>query len=462
MFRTSASFQSYQRPTDDSVAFSEIISAFSYALDLTEGSIQGHSLRTCLLGMRIAEHIGLPSDQLNSLYFALLLKDVGGNRNPRFDGSNKDSSPHWPSLSHMRLLWGTGAGANASARIAGLLRIRTSEENVTLRANRGAGIVRKLGMGELAAQTVRSISERWDGGGYPDSLRGEQIPLLSRICAVAQFLDMVCASSGTEKAIAGLEEHSDTWFDPALVQIAVSLYRAGSLWSHCLHDTPEADTRQAVLDLDRVGRRQKLASSQVDQLCEAFADVVDTKSHFTFRHSLGVADTAFEIARHMGLAPDRAQLVRRAGLLHDIGKLAVPNSILNKRAPLTESEWGVVRAHPGITRSILDRIGPFQEIAVIAGEHHEKLDGSGYPHRLSARDLSIESRIVSVADVFGALSEDRPYRAGIGVYDTLAIMSRLTPDKLDRNCFDALVACVSPMPASVRIPESSLVCAPAV
>jgi HD-GYP domain-containing protein (c-di-GMP phosphodiesterase class II) len=158
---------------------------------------------------------------------------------------------------------------------------------------------------------------------------------------------------------------------------------------------------------------------------------------------VGVADTAFGIAETMGLRADRVQLVRRAALLHDIGKLSVSNTILDKSTRLSASEWKAVHQHPRISRLILERVRSFWEMAVIAGEHHEKLDGSGYPDRLTGRDLSRESRIIAVADVFGALSEDRPYRAGLKLEDTFSIMKRFAPHQLDGDCFDALVSRVS-------------------
>ena len=171
--------------------------------------------------------------------------------------------------------------------------------------------------------------------------------------------------------------------------------------------------------------------------------MVDAKSHFTFRHSVGVADAALGIAETMGLPADRVQLVRRAALLHDIGKLSVSNAILDKRSVLSASEWEAVHQHPRITLLILERVCSFREMSVIAGEHHEKLDGSGYPDRLIARDLSRESRIIAVADVFGALTEDRPYRAGLSLEDTLSIMTEFAPIQLDADCFDALVCWAS-------------------
>jgi putative nucleotidyltransferase with HDIG domain len=171
--------------------------------------------------------------------------------------------------------------------------------------------------------------------------------------------------------------------------------------------------------------------------------VVDAKSSFTFRHSVGVTNAAVAIASKLGLSQERAKLVQRAALLHDLGKLRVPNSILDKPGKLDEQEWNVVQEHPRLTREILMRIGPFRELAAIAGAHHEKLDGTGYPDRLKAEDLPIEARIIAVADVYGALAEDRPYRAGLGREKIIEIMSREVPHKLDPDCLDALMNSLS-------------------
>ncbi len=463
MVQTSASFRREAEDFDGSISLSEILSALSYALDLTEGAMHGHALRSCLLGMRIAEEAKLTQDQTSGLYFALLLKDIGCSNNASrmcqiIGGDDRAVKAgvkleDWTKpyhLSALKLLWNNVLPhSNAAAKVARILQIgltqhKNNREMISLRCGRGASIVKKLGMGAMAAEAVRCLDEHWDGSGYPEGMTGNHIPLLSRISAVAQYLDVFSNGKGRspEKAIAVLQERSRTWFDPEIVRIAVSLDRQGKLWTHCSYRDPEEDTRQAVLDLDQ-GTQHKLDPDQVDQICEAFADVVDAKSHFTFRHSMGVADAALGIAETMGLPHERVQLVRRAALLHDIGKLSISNTILDKCTELSDEEWRAVHRHPRITRLILKRVRAFREMAIIAGEHHEKLDGTGYPDRLTAKDLSLESRIIAVADVFGALSEDRPYRAGIRLEDTLAIMWQYTPHQLDGDCMEALMARVS-------------------
>jgi putative nucleotidyltransferase with HDIG domain len=379
---------------DQSISLSDIISALSFAIELTDGTMHGHALRSCVLGMRIADEAGFTGEEKSSLYYALLLKDIG------------------------------------------------NEEMIGLRCDRGASIVSKLGMGLLAADAIGNLEEHWDGSGYPNHRRGNEIPKLARLCAIAQHLDMFSIGRNTGIAIETMEEWSGSWFDPELVKAALALDRQDRLWMHCRTTDSHEATRAAVLSLDP-RREHKLDDDQIDRICEAFAEVVDAKSHFTFRHSMGVAELARGIAENLHLPAERVRLVWRAALLHDLGKLNISNKILDKKAKLTEAEWKIVRQHPGLTRKILEQIGPFHEIAIVAGEHHEKLDGSGYPNRLTASDLSIESRIIAVADVYGALSEERPYRAGLSFGEILPILNGLAGRKLDQDCIRALLAYLS-------------------
>jgi putative nucleotidyltransferase with HDIG domain len=457
---TSATIQRLHQGGTADLCFSEIISALSLALDLTEGAVSGHALRSCLLGMRIAAPLQLDETQLHNLYFALLLKDVGCSSNSArmcqiVGGDDRAikaaakledwTKPHKPKVSTIRALWGTVLPqASAADRFVRLLKIGLSqhsnnEELIALRCDRGASIVCKLGLGETVSEAVRHLDEHWDGSGYPDRLIGTAIPVLSRIMQIAQNLDVFSTERGAESAIKVLQDRSGTWFDPELAKIASALHRDGSLWSDCLRDDDLEDTRQVVLVIEP-GEHLHPEADDIDRICEAFADVVDAKSPFTYRHSMGVATAALGIAKTMNMPEERLHFIRRAALLHDIGKLNVSNAILDKPGKLDDAEWKAVREHPAIGRRILQRITAFAGIAVVAGEHHEKLDGSGYPNRLTADSLSIESRILSVADVYGALSENRPYREGLPLEKIVAIMSQDIPHRLDKKCFDALLA----------------------
>jgi putative nucleotidyltransferase with HDIG domain len=435
-----------------SISLSEIVSALSLALDLTEGAVPGHALRSCVIGMKLAKELGLTSDERKSLYYALLLKDSGCSSNAArmceiIGGDDREIKRRikledWTkvSMGTLSVLWkNVLPNANPVARALriaemGIHQHRNNEEVIQLRCDRGAQIALKIGLGEDTANAIRHLDEHWDGGGYPGSLRRDEIPLASRIMLLAQNLDVFATDRGPETAVRVARERSGRWFDPELVMAAESLHHAGNLW--CERSAEE--DRWEVLDL--APEAGATTASQVDRVCEAFADVVDAKSSFTYRHSIGVTRAAVKIAVQLGLAPERQKLVWRAALLHDVGKLAVSNTILDKPGKLTAEEWQSVRQHPVQTRKILERIEPFLELAAVASRHHERLDGSGYPNGFTAEQLPLEARIIAVADVYGALSEDRPYRASLSDEEVFAIMSKDVPAKLDPVCFEALRA----------------------
>lgn len=457
----------------ENIRLSEILSALTFALDLTEGALPGHNLRSCLLGMRLAEAIGLPVSQRAALYHALHLKDIGCSSNAAhisaivggddrvLKGAVKLQDwtrPYLPRPRVLRLLWQeTLPGASLSQRLKRLALIaRTQRSNnramIELRCDRGAEIVRHLDMGAAVAEGVRHLDEHWNGSGYPNGLRKEQIPLISRICALAQNLDIFAAAFGPERAVRIVRSRSKSWFDPDLTWAAESLASENLLWKHCLPTDDVEDTRKAVLDLDP-GLRSDLSTERLDRVCEVFANVVDAKSPFTFRHSNGVTDVAQAIASELGLSPERRRIVRRAALLHDLGKLAVPNSILDKQGKLSDAEWAIVRHHPGLSGSILRRVSALRGVAMLAEEHHERLDGSGYPRRLTARDICLESRIVALADNYAAMVEDRPYRDPMEAKAALEILAADAGPKLDATCFAALEAASAAWPHSLPSPE---------
>ena len=174
---------------------------------------------------------------------------------------------------------------------------------------------------------------------------------------------------------------------------------------------------------------------RLNRVAEAFARVIDAKSPWTFRHSERVAEFTVGMAEALGYRRAAVRDLRWAALLHDIGKLGVPNTILDKHGPLSDAEWGAVKRHPRYTVEILDRVAPFRRLAATAGAHHERLDGSGYHRGLTAVDLSQPARILAAADVFEALSATRPYRQSLGADQVLGDDGRPDPGQtLSRLC----------------------------
>jgi putative nucleotidyltransferase with HDIG domain len=436
-------------------ALSEVVSALSFALDLTEDAVPGHAVRSCLLGMRIGRELGLSEAALADLYYALLLKDIGCSSNAArmhqvLGGDDRKAKREvktvdWtrPTLAGLRMAWtNLLPGASLPRKVRRLVALsigqqRNNAEMITLRCERGADIVRKIGLSEQCAAAIYALDEHWNGSGYPDRLRGESAPVLARILGVAQHLDVFAWEKDRQSALEILRKRSGFWFDPELVRIATSLDCSGELWTGC--GTGAGEERALAVALEP-GSAKRINTGQVDRVCEAFADVVDAKSPFTYHHSLGVAQTAEGIARQLGMAQQQRQFMYRAGLLHDLGKLRVPNSILDKPGKLDPAEWLVVREHPMLSQKILERVPAFAGFASVAGRHHERLDGSGYPLRLKGEELSLEDRIVCVADVYSALSENRPYRGGLPDGEIIAIFRNEVPVRLDPVCFEALQA----------------------
>ncbi len=469
MHPTSASFGQTISYTDGALILSEVISALTFALDLTENAVPGHSLRTCLLGMRLAAAVDLPQDELCHLYYALLLKDIGcadhvtrlsqimgdDDRGPwSLNGSSGDlgSNPLLLERVWREVLPGVPLPADIG-RLAGMeARLGMQPSGIVeSEHHRGAETMRHLSMSEATIEAVANINERWDGSGTPARRRGAGIPLLARICAVAQTLDAFATEHGPETALRMTRARRGTWFDPAMVRAAQLLHTSGRLWPQCQPRDVEA-TRAEVLRLDP-GVSSPLTPERVDRICEAFGNVVDAKSPFTYHHSLGVTEVAVAIATELKLAPERISLVRRAAFLHDIGKLAVPNGILDKRGRLEPREWAVITRHPRISGSILQRVTAFRELATLAAEHHERLDGSGYPLGLKAEHLSIESRLIAMADSYSAMAENRPYRPGLEAEDILKEIGRDVPTKFDPVCFAALKAAVRRWNGSMPLPS---------
>jgi putative nucleotidyltransferase with HDIG domain len=446
------------------VRLSQIVSALSYSLDLTEGRPMGHSVRSCIIGMRLAGKIGLPLTEQSDLFYALLLKDAGCSSNSsklfhiiaadeiraKRDVKLTDwTKVGWESLQYA--LTHVATGAPFLERMRTLMQVaakqqRESCELVKIRCERGASIARRLGFPESVAQAIHSLDEHWDGGGYPDGLRGRAIPLFSRIMNLSQTLEVFFTHRSPEAAVALAQTRAKRWFDPDLVKAAVSLANSGSLWA----GLDEAGQIEHALALEPEHRRLIADDTMIENLCQAFSEIIDAKSPFTYRHSQGVANAAVAISRQLNFSEEDVTFVRRAALLHDIGKLSVPNAILEKPGALDAAEWGVVKRHPYYTLEILRRVQGFEHLSDVAAAHHEKLDGSGYFRNLTPEQLSIPSRILVVADIFDALAAKRPYRDAMPLENVLGIIQKDAPRALDAECVEALTSVASTLPG-VRV-----------
>lgn len=412
----------------------EILGALSHAIDMTEGQPPGHSVRCCWIGMQIGEIMGLPDDQMADLYYTLLLKDLGCSSNAaricalyladditfKHDFKKIDGSLN----AALRFVFQkTGLQSGLSERIRATLNIlrnggQISRELIETRCHQGADIAAKLRFSNHVQDGIRSLDEHWDGSGKPAGLHDEDIPLLSRIALLAQVVDVFFQEDGPEAALTEVRQRSGKWFDPVIVGALEVAAETTGLWEGL-----RGETEVQVYALAPRSAAYAIDDDYLDDIAEGFADVIDAKSPFTADHSRRVTLYADMIAEEVGLSQAHRRWLRRAALLHDIGKLAVSNQILDKPGRPSDEEWASIRAHPAHSKAILARVTAFQDIAPVAGAHHERLDGKGYPNGQTIETLPYEAMILATADVYDALSADRPYREAMPYAQAMGILT---------------------------------------
>ena len=431
-----------------SMTLSELLGAMSHALDMTEGLPAGHSTRSAYIALRCADELGIAGQAKRDLFYSVLLKDAGCSSNAArlceiYDADDlklkRDFRTVGPALADTLryVLTQTAPGAGYGARARAILNIMRNAstlvtELVETRCHRGADIVRRLRLAEVAAQAVASLDEHWNGAGKPVGLKGATIPLFARIALLSQVAEVFYAAGGREAALAEVRRRSGKWFDPAVVAAFERAAIGSAMWTD-LAEGAEA----LVLAEANDGETFEVDEDYLDQVADAFADVVDAKSPYTAGHSRRVAGFADLIAAVMGLDHERRRRLRRCALLHDVGKLGVSNLVLEKTGKLDEAEWQAMRSHSAKSEAILSRIAVFADAARIGGAHHEKLDGSGYPRGLRGAEIDLETRIVTVADVFDALTADRPYRAAMSIERALEIIDEGVGPAFDLQCVHA-------------------------
>ncbi|SMC62406.1 HD domain-containing protein [Rhizobium sp. RU36D] len=431
------------------IRLAEIIEALSHALDLTEGQPPGHGIRCCHIGTAVGRAIGLPEPALQDLYYTLLLKDLGCSSNAaricrlyladdlKFKQDFKLVDGSLPQVLRF-VLSHTGMQAGLAERFRSLLTIlknggEIATDLIRTRCQRGAEIATQMRFSPDVAQGILDLDEHFDGGGLPAGIRGQEIHIFARIALLAQVADVFFMAAGPEASRVEVRKRAGGWFDPELTaafeRIATPTFFA-ELGS---------DKLEAYVLAREPGQQVIMADDDyLDDIAAGFARVIDAKSPYTSGHSDRVALFTDMIAEEMGMDAAARRSLKRGALLHDIGKLGVSNSVLDKPGKLEDAEWEAMKRHAEFSEHILSRISAFACLARIGGAHHERLDGKGYPRGLTAKDISMDIRIVSTADVFDALTADRPYRAAMPVSKALAILREGSGQSHDPACIEAL------------------------
>jgi HD-GYP domain-containing protein (c-di-GMP phosphodiesterase class II)/DNA-binding CsgD family transcriptional regulator len=402
------------------VRLAELIAAVSLATDLGTGQPMEHALRTCYLAMGVAREADLAVQDLFATYYVSLLRFLGctaqasedaalsagddialyGGLSPSFMGGQFETMG-WM-LRHLAA--GQPPLIRVKALASALSDPKGAERSIRAHCEVGQMLARRIGLGESVLHALGRSFERWDGKGLPNGVAAEEIPVACRVAIVARDFELLNRLGGPQAATEILNQRKGKAYEPRVVETALehgprllAEIDEGSLWDAVLAAEP--------------GPPLVVEESRIDDVLGAFAHFADLKSPFLHGHSIGVAELAERAARLSGASERASTLLRRAGLVHDLGRVAVPSGIWNKDRSLSDEEWERVRLHPYYTERILVRSGPLKELAEVAGSHHERIDGSGYHRGTKASALSAESRMLATADTFQAMTQARPHRA---------------------------------------------------
>ncbi|MBU1965213.1 MAG: HD domain-containing protein [Proteobacteria bacterium] len=379
------------------VNLGNLVLSLSDAMDLASPFLIQHQQRTAFVVWEMGKAAGLPNERLEKNFIAALLHDIGA-----FSLEEK-------------------------------IFIRNSEVgNPEEHCIRGELLLNNLPWLKDSAKIIRFHHKEWQHWGESIEI---PVVLASQLLFLADYLERAINRDHYilhqhEDIISKIKSSSGSSIHPQVVDLFITVSHSEEFWldlvSHRLHSLLLKEGPFGKIEID---------FSDISIISELFRNIIDFRSRFTSTHSSGVAASASMLARIFGLTDTEIGLMEVAGNLHDIGKLAIPNSILDKPGGLTKEEMSVMKSHTYYTYSVIDTIGGLNQIAQWAAYHHERLDGSGYPFHCAAAELSTGARILMVADIFTALAEDRPYRKGMSKEGIVQIIKQFS----DRSLLDAKI-----------------------
>lgn len=381
--------------TEPVIHLSKAVNAFTSAIDLGISRVESHSQRVAYISTAIGEAIGLSESELNELYLASLLHDIGVSR---------------------------------KRELVKISQFELEEDNFLPHCKRGAELLNRCLLFSHLANVVLSHHDSWKGHSF-SGLQGNNIPLLSRIIHLADRVEVLLTPNEYYLWVADeikerIKTGSAARFDPTLVEAFLEVSASDKFWL-------DLNTKYHQTQLEKFHNsfETPVTIDELEQMAELFASQVDDKSPFTARHSRGVARKAVELAKLFDFSETDIRLMWVAGLLHDLGKLAIPDEILEYPGKLDQKQMLVMKRHTYFTYQLLGQMGPgFSKIQPWAAYHHEKLNGSGYPFGLTGKDLDLGSRIMAVADITQALTEERPYRGAMKTSDVTRILTQAVKD----------------------------------
>lgn len=434
-------------PGSERIRAAEVIAALSLATDLGMGLPLEHGLRSTLVAMRLGDRLGVDRETAAQTYYGCLLFYVGCTADADVAARDFEVDVHEHYLPALfgsrpelmraiaRAIAPDGPAPVRAARVARRLPhvMRGYRGHATALCEVAQMLTDRVGLPSAMQALFADLNERWDGKGHPGHAGGDEVPLAIRIVHVARDATFQQLLGGTDSALRIVNERAGRAFDPAIVTAlsanaaAILASETGpSLWSEALDAEPEP--------------RLILQDASIDRALQAMGDFADLLSPYFVGHSAGVAELAAAAARGCRLDTADVTAVRRAALVHDVGRVAVPPAIWLKPGPLSADEWERVRLHAYHTERVLAPSPFLSTLAPVATAHHERLDGSGYHRGATAVALGLPARVLAAADAYHAMTEPRPHREPLApaqAAETLGDEARA--GRLDSNAVGAVL-----------------------
>jgi HD-GYP domain-containing protein (c-di-GMP phosphodiesterase class II)/DNA-binding CsgD family transcriptional regulator len=421
----------------------ELVGGLALASDFVNGFPPEKVLRTAVLAVELGRRAGLDDATLRDAYYVAMLRFLGctgfAHEEAHVYGAGDDLVTR-----NVMAMADAGDPIGTVRAIATGLDREVVAKHARSQCDVSLRMAELIGLGESVRASLSQVCERFDGKGAPSSIAGEGIGFPTRLLHIADVAEITHHRFGEEAAIAEIKKRSGKHFDPRLAELFIR--NARELFDAI--EGPSVWERYLAVEASPVVLAD---ASRADDVASAFAHFADLKSIYTLGHSPGVAELASRAARAVGFAPDSVRELFRAGLLHDLGRISVPNGIWDKPDRLGVAEWERVRLHAYYTERIVLRAPVWRATARIAGAAHERLDASGYHRSVPSALLQRPERILAAADVLHALGEPRPHRPARGLDDAVKILSEeVRAGRLDRDAVDAVIVAAGSGEARAR------------
>ncbi|HEV7186934.1 MAG TPA: HD domain-containing phosphohydrolase [Blastococcus sp.] len=436
-------------PSGAPVRLSDLVATLSLVSDLGMGRPMERVLRQTVITLRLAEAAGVEDPVRSAAYYTSLLTWVGcatdtseltelfGDEAEFYaDTHDGDLGGLTMALFVARHLGNGGSALRRVGMVGHFLATagRSVQRVMADHCQAASDLAERLELGDDVSRPLLQAFERWDGRGVPGLVGGEELAPAMRLVHLADNIEAFHHTGGTEAALAVVRQRRGTQFDPGLADCFVDRH------AEILAGLDSIQAWDEVIALDpRLGAA--LAGDRLDQALQAFADFADLKSPSRIGHSRGVAVLAADASGRLGLPDADVVLVRRAAWLHDLGMIGVPAAVWNDTRPWTLAQRERARTHPYLTERMLARMPPLVAVTRCAAQHHERLDGSGYPHGVGADALPMTSRVLAAADVVHALGQPRPHRPALPSAEATALVrEEVRAGRLDGDAVDAVLA----------------------